>query len=103
MTTRLPRPKVATLMVLALVSPAFATGFTYDLRFAPGTSGLVDPPNVNIYTTGSSYTLQLWGQIAGDSSYVNDGYVHGFVGVGSTQSAGGGFSSGGIVSGVVDT
>jgi len=90
-------------VVAAAMASQAQAGFTYDLRFAPGTVGLAatDLTNhtVNLGATGATYTLQLWGQISGDTSQTNDGWASGYVNaIVSSQTSGGAFSAGGITS-----
>jgi hypothetical protein len=91
----------AAVISAAAVSQAQAT-FTYDLRFAPGTIGATDAHDV-VVTAPGTYTLQLWGQLSGDSTLTNDGYIDGFVSVLSTQAGGGAFTSGGITGATLGT
>lgn len=80
--------------------------FTYDLRFAPGQEGeSADGHSVDLSQPhADSYTLQLWGQITGDTNLSNDLFSCGFVSVASTQVNGyGALAGGGITDGEVDT
>jgi len=84
-------------VVAAAMASQAQAGFTYDLRFAPGTPGATDSHTVNLGATGATYTIQLWGQISGDTSQTNDGWGTSFVNaIVSSQTAGGAFASGGI-------
>jgi MYXO-CTERM domain-containing protein len=85
----------ATLLVSQARGVGF--GFNYDLRLAPGQEGIVDSHNVVLDAgSPSSYTLQLWGQIAGDGSFNGDRWISGLVSAESVQSATPAFTSGGI-------
>ncbi len=84
--------------ITAAASQARAT-FQYDLRFAPGQPGETDPHDVTLDASSpATYTLQLWGQISGDTNFNNDAWNDGFVSIESIQGTAPAFTSGGVIS-----
>lgn len=82
------------------------SGFAYDLRFAPGQEGVsADLHSVDLSQPHlSSYTLQLWAQITGDTNLSNDVFTYGYVSIASTQVDGNGaLTGGGITNGRVNS
>ncbi len=95
-------------LAAAVVTAGLATqahaSFTYDLRFDPTTVGLTDTHDIILSAASpTTYTLQLWGQITGDTNLTNDGYNSGYVSIIHQQINGGAFTTGGIVSAALGT
>ncbi len=99
--------KVKTSLLAAAVVSATAlsqakASFLYDLRFAPTQTapGVVDSHDANVSV--GTYTLQLWGQITGNTTMTDDGWVQGFVDImsGGTGTA---IKAGGVTSAVLGT
>jgi len=98
-------------VISAIAASEARASFTYDLRFAPSSEGisadgrtvtLVD--NAGVKVSQTSYTLQLWGRITGDTIFNNDAWNKGLVSVGSAAAgAGQALTGGGITSGVANT
>jgi hypothetical protein len=98
-------------VISAIAASEARASFTYDLRFAPSSEGisadgrtvtLVDSAGVKVSQT--SYTLQLWGRITGDTIFNNDAWNKGFVSVGSAAAgAGQALTSGGITNAAYNT
>jgi hypothetical protein len=88
----------------AIAASQAQAGFTYDLRFAPSSQGisadgktvvLVDSAGVAVAQT--TFTLQLWGQISGNTVMNDDVAQMGWVSLKSQQgSNGGALTSGGL-------
>jgi hypothetical protein len=88
------------ILTAAIVSAIAATearaGFTYDLRFASGTEGVSqDLHKVVNPSVGTTYTLQLWGRITGDTTLTNDVWTKGYVSVQSIAGISGNYLIGG--------
>jgi hypothetical protein len=93
-------------LAAAAASAVFAAqaqaGFTYDLRVAPVSAGINDGSNVSVVDTKTVtlagpaiVTLQLWGQITGNTTTTDDYWNLGYVGVTSVKGGNGFIASGG--------
>jgi hypothetical protein len=88
MTWKLKGTVLAAAVASATLGSQAHASFQYDLRLAPGQTGAVDSHDVLLTaSTPTTYTLQLWGQITGDTNLTNDGWISGFVSEESLQGA----------------
>jgi len=89
--------------VLGVAAQSAHAAFVYDLRFAPGQGATVSSDlttaDITGVAAGTTYAVQLWGQITGDTNLTNDAYLSGYYGI---KTAGGG-ASGAITTGGIST
>jgi len=101
MTQKLKTALVAAAAMSAAYVSSASAAFTYDLRFLPGSPGIsadLKTANLTAASNGTTYVLQLWGQITDQThAFSTDLWSLGAVSIQSNQVLnGGGFTGGGI-------
>jgi len=86
--SRSVKSSVLAAVVVGVASLNANAAFNYDLRFAPAGNPTAADATGHIVTNPSlgNYTLQLWGQITGDTTLNNDSWTAGWLSVASNGS-----------------
>lgn len=97
MTWKLKGTVLAAAVASATLASQAQASFQYDLRLTPGQVGATDAHDVALTSsTPTTYTLQLWGQITGNTNLTDDGWASGYVSEQSVQGATSAITSGSV-------
>ena len=78
-----------------LIASTTQAGLVYDLRFSDGS-------HTKNLSSADTYTVELWARVSGTNGTVTDeGMTNSYAQIGSTQTGGGGITSGGFTAGTL--